>query len=111
MRGLMMDFPLTLPALLRHSEQVHRDREIVSRTTDGSIRRTTYGACLDRARRLGVALRKLGMKPGDRIATFCWTHDRHLELYYGVPGSGFVNHTLNIRLHPDDLAYITNHAG
>jgi fatty-acyl-CoA synthase len=111
MRGLMMDFPLTLPSLLRHTERVHRDREIVSRNADRSLRRTTYGACLERARRLGSALRKLGLKSGDRVGTFCWTHDRHLELYYGVPAAGFVNHTLNIRLHADDLAYIATHAG
>ena len=107
----MMDFPLTLPALLHHVERVHRDRAVVSRATDRSLRRTTYGECLRRARKLGTALRKLGLRQGDRVASFCWTHDRHLELYYGVPAAGFVIHTLNIRLHPDDLAYIATHAG
>jgi fatty-acyl-CoA synthase len=106
----MMDFPLTLPALLRHTERLHRNREIVSRCADRSLRRTTYGECLERSRKLGAALRKLGLHPGDRVATFCWTHDRHLELYFGVPAAGFVNHTLNIRLHADDLAYIATHA-
>ena len=111
MRGLMMDFPLTLAALLRHTERSHGGQEVVSRGSDRSLQRYTYGDCLERARRLGAALRGLGARPGDRIATFCWNHGRHLEAYYGVPASGFVLHTLNIRLHHDELAYIATHAG
>jgi len=110
MRGLMMDFPLTLAALLRHTERSHSGQEVVSRSTDRSLQRYTYGDCLERARRLGAALRGLGAAPGDRVATFCWNHSRHLEAYYGVPASGFVLHTLNIRLHGDELAYIATHA-
>ena len=111
MRGLMMDSPLTLSALLRHTERLHGAREIISRRADRSVHRYTYRDCLRRARQLGAALRALGLATGDRVATFAWNHDRHLEAWYGVPTSGFVMHTLNIRLHPDDLAYIAMDAG
>ena len=111
MRGLMMDYPLTISALLRHTQRSYSRQEIVSRRADRSLFRYTYGECLERAQRLGAALRKLGVKPGDRVATFCWNHTRHLEAYYGVPSAGFVLHTLNIRLHPDELGYIASHAG
>ena len=110
MRGLMMDSPLTLSALLRHAERLHGSREIVSRRADRSLFRYTYRDCLTRARQLGAALRGLGLAPGDRVATFAWNHHRHLEAYYGISASGFVLHTLNLRLHPDDLAYIVNDA-
>jgi fatty-acyl-CoA synthase len=111
MRGLMMDSPLTLPALLRHTASVHSRREIVSRRADRSLHRYTYRDCLDRARRLGSALRRLGLVAGDRVATLAWNDHRHLEAYYGVPASGFVLHTLNLRLHPDDLAHVATDAG
>lgn len=111
MRGLMMDSPLTLSALLRHAERLHGHREIVSRRADRSLDRYTYRQCLERARRLGAALRGLGLERGDRVATFAWNHQRHLEAYFGLPATGFVLHTLNLRLHADDLAYIANDAG
>lgn len=111
MRGLMMDSPLTLSALLRHAERLHGNREIVSRRADRSLHRYTYRDCLERARRLGTALRGLGLESGDRVATFAWNHQRHLEAYFGLPAAGFVLHTLNLRLHADDLAYIANDAG
>ena len=111
MLGLMMDFPLTLSALLRHTERSHSRQEIVSRRSDRSLHRYTVGECLKNAQRFGAALRTLGAKPGDRVATFCWNHNRHLEAYFGVPASGFVLHTLNIRLAGDELAYIASHAG
>ena len=111
MHGLMMDYPLTLSALLRHTERSYARQEIVSRRADRSLLRYNYGECLQRARRLVAGLRKLGVKRGDRVATFCWNHTRHLEAYYGVPSGGFVLHTLNIRLHCDELAYIASHAG
>jgi fatty-acyl-CoA synthase len=107
----MMDSPLTLSALLRHAERLHGDREIVSRRADRSLHRYTYRECLERARRLGAALRGLGLQRGDRVATFAWNHQRHLEAYFGLPATGFVLHTLNLRLHPDDLVYIANDAG
>lgn len=111
MRGLSMNYQLTIPAIARRAEQLHRRKPVVARQADRSIVRTTYGEVLQRSRRLIGALRALGVKRGDRVATFCWNHQQHLEVYYGVPAMGAVVHTLNIRLHPDELAYIANHAG
>ena len=111
MDGLMMDVPLSLPALLRRTETFFSHKSIVTRRPDRTLERRTYADCLPRARQLAAGLASLGVKPGDRVATFCWNHSRHLEAYYGVPASGAVLHTLNIRLHPDELAYIIGHAG
>jgi fatty-acyl-CoA synthase len=111
MRGLIMDFQLTIPALLRRAEQLHFDREIATRCADKSIHRYTYGDMIPRAKRLAVALAKLGVEDGDRVATFCWNHYRHLEAYMAIPCSGAVLHTLNLRLHENDLTYIASHAG
>jgi fatty-acyl-CoA synthase len=111
MHGLMMDFELTIPALVRRAEQLHARKAVVSRMPDGSLHRTTYGELIHRARTLAGALRELGVEPGDRVATFCWNHSRHLEAYYAVPCMGAVLHTLNLRLYPDDLTYIATHAG
>ncbi|MGH7525954.1 MAG: long-chain fatty acid--CoA ligase [Gemmatimonadales bacterium] len=106
-----MDYQLTVPAILRRTEALFAGRPIVSRRPDRSLRRTTYGDCLRRARRLAFALERLGVRPGDRVATLCWNHDRHLEAYFAVPSLGAVLHTLNLRLHPDELGYIADHAG
>ena len=110
MRGRMMAFPLTVPALLRRTDTFWRDREVVSRTADRSVVRTTYGATLRRARQLAVGLRRAGIRSGDRVATLCWNHLPHLEAYFGIPLAGAVVHTLNLRLHPGDLGYIASHA-
>ena len=110
MHGLMMDFPLTLSAIFRRAEQVFRRQEIVWRLADKSIHRYTFADFADRARRLAQALLDLGVKPGDRVATLGWNHGPHLEAYFGIPLMGGVLHTLNLRLHPDELAYIVNHA-
>ncbi len=111
MNGLMMDdYPLSIPAILRHALNFHAQRSIVSRRSDRSIHRSTYLECLTRAAQLGAALRGLGLRDSDRVGTFCWNHTGHLECYYGVPAAGLVLHTLNIRLHPDDVTYIANHA-
>ena len=110
MRGLMMDMPLSIPALLRRARSLFPHKEIVSRRADRGISRTTYDECLGDARRLAAALRALGVRRGDRVGTFCWNHARHLQAYYGIPASGAVLHTLNIRLHPEELGYIINHA-
>ena len=110
MRGLMMDYQLTLPILLDRAESLYSHREIVSRRPDKSIHRYTIGDFAQRARRLAVALRQRGIGKGDRVGTLAWTHYQHLEAYLGVPAMGAVLHTLNLRLHPDDLAYIINHA-
>ena len=110
MHGLMMDVPLTLSAIFRHAEQVFPRREIVTRRADRSIHRYTNADFSDRTRRLGRALQRLGIAPGDRVATLGWNHAQHLEAYFGVPLMGGVLHTLNLRLHPDELAYIVNDA-
>ncbi len=110
MHGLMMDFPLTLSAIFRRAESLFGRREIVSRRADTSLHRYTYADFTHRARRLARALEKLGIRPGDRVATLGWNHGPHLEAYFGIPLAGGVLHTLNLRLHPDELAYIVNHA-
>jgi fatty-acyl-CoA synthase len=110
MRGTMMDFPLTLPAILERSGKLFHRVEIVSRRPDRSIVRTTYGDFYGRARRLASALTKLGLCPGDRVASMMWNHSGHLEAFFGVPCAGGILHTLNLRLHPHEIAAIVNHA-
>ncbi|HEY2219771.1 MAG TPA: long-chain fatty acid--CoA ligase [Gaiellaceae bacterium] len=111
MDGLMMDFQLTLTALLRRAETYFPDKQIVTRLPDKSFHRYTYADFGRRARQLAVALQELGLDRGDRVATLCWNHRQHLEAYFGIPCGGFVLHTLNLRLHPNDLAFIAEHAG
>ncbi len=111
MNGLMMDFQLTLPPLLRRSETYFPDKEIVTRLPDKTFHRYTYRDFAARAKQLATALQKLGLERGDRVATLCWNHHQHLEAYFGIPCGGFVMHTLNLRLHPNDIGYIANHAG
>jgi fatty-acyl-CoA synthase len=110
MRGLMMDYPLTIPAIVRRVETLFSDRKVVSRRSDKTICRSTYRQVVDRVRRLAVALQDLGLKPGDRVATLSWASQEHLEAYLAIPSIGAVLHTLNLRLHPDDLTYIVNDA-
>ncbi len=111
MNGLMMDMQLTLPMILRRAETYWGDKEIVTRMPDRSFHRTTYRESMRRARALAVALKGLGLERGDRVATLCWNHYQHLEAYLGIPCGGYVLHTLNLRLHPNDIGYIANHAG
>src|SRR3954452_16470266 len=106
----MMDYQLTLPTLLSRAETYFAHGEIVTRLPSKGWHTYTYGDMARRARRLAVALQQLGLQRGDRVATLCWNHRQHLEAYFGVPCGGFVLHTLNLRLHPDDLAYIATHA-
>ena len=110
MNGLMMNYPLTLSTIVRRAETVCRRQDIVWRLADKSISRYTYADFADRARRLAQVLLDLGIRPGDRVATLGWNHGPHLEAYFGIPLLGAVLHTLNLRLHPDELAYIVNHA-
>src|SRR5215470_6949411 len=110
MHGLMMEFPLTLPAIFRHAERVFPRREIVTRRADKSLHRYTFADFADRTRRLATALRTLGIARGDRVATLGWNSHQHLEAYFGVSMTGAVLHTLNLRLHPDELAFIINDA-
>ena len=111
MDGLMMDFPLTIPTLLRRAETYFGEKEVVTRLPDRSFHRYTYSDMARRARQLALALRELGLERGDRVATLCWNHYQHLEAYFGIPCGGFVLHTLNLRLHPNDIGYIAAHAG
>src|SRR6188474_1403455 len=110
MKGLMMDYQLTLPTILRRAETLFSGKEIVSRRPDKSLHRYSYHDFARRVKKLAVALRHSGISPGDRVATLCWNNHQHLESYYSVPCIGAVIHPLNIRLSPDDLAYIVNHA-
>jgi fatty-acyl-CoA synthase len=110
MRGTMMDYPLTLPAMLERTGKLFGRVEIVSRRPDRSIVRTTYGDFYRRARRLASALTKLGLRPGDRVASMMWNHAGHLEAFFGVPCAGGILHTLNLRLHPQEIAAIVKHA-
>ena len=110
MLGNMMQYPLTLTHFLERGGRLFGDVEIVSRKPDGSIHRTHYADFYRRARALGAALQKAGVRPGDRVATLMWNGYRHLECYFAIPAIGAVLHTLNLRLHPDELAYIVNHA-
>ena len=105
--GLMMDdYQLSLTPLIERAERVSARRGVVSRRPDGSIHRTTIGECAGRARRLAAALAGLGVRRGDRVATLLWNQPEHLELYFAVPLMGAVIHTLNPRLHPDELSFI-----
>jgi fatty-acyl-CoA synthase len=106
----MMDFPLTITHFLTRARAYFGRGEIVSRRADRSIHRTTYDEVLPRAGRLASALARLGVKREDRVATLCWNHYRHLEAYCAIPSMGAVLHTLNLRLSPEDLAYIAGHA-
>ncbi|MDI4663046.1 long-chain-fatty-acid--CoA ligase [Xanthobacter autotrophicus] len=111
MLGTMMDVPLLLSSILRHAEAYHGDGEVVSATVEGGLHRYTYGELSKRSRKLANALARLGLKTGDRVGTLAWNGYRHLELYYGVSGSGFVCHTINPRLFREQIAYIIAHAG
>src|SRR6195952_359435 len=110
MNGLMMQQPLLISSLLVHAERHHADQEVVSRRVEGDIHRYTYRDMAERSRRRANAIAKLGVKPGMRVATLAWNGYRHLELYYAVSGTGAVLHTLNPRLHPDQVVYIADHA-
>jgi fatty-acyl-CoA synthase len=106
----MMDYPLTVRSIYERARALFPDKQLVTRRP-GGVERTTYGDWAERVARLATALRDLGVGPGDRVATFCWNHDRHLESYFAAALMGASYHTLNIRLGGDQLAYILNHAG
>jgi 3-(methylthio)propionyl---CoA ligase len=110
MHGLMMDQPLLISDLIRHADRHHGSIEIVSKTVEGGVHRYTYRDAHRRARQLANALKKLGVRMHDRVATLAWNGFRHYEIYYAVAGAGAVIHTINPRLFPDQVAYIANHA-
>lgn len=107
----MMHFPLTLVPILERAGRLFPESEIVSRLPDKSLHRYRYADFCPRTRLLGTALKRLGLKRGDRVATLMWNHYAHLEAYFAIPCCGGVLHTLNLRLAPEDIAYIANHAG
>jgi len=108
-QSTMQDFPLTIGAIFRHGRAVFGDSEVVTFEGDGS-RRASFTEVAGRVDRLAAALRRLGVESGDRVATFAWNTQEHLEAYFAIPCIGGVLHTLNIRLFPEQLAYIVNHA-
>ncbi len=110
MNGSMMQQPLLISTLLVHAERHHGEQEMVSRRVEGDIHRTTYRELAARSRKMANALAALGIRSGERVATLAWNGYRHVELYYAVSGSGAVLHTLNPRLHPDQVVYIADHA-
>lgn len=108
-QSTMQDWPLTITALFKHGAKVYADSQVA--TWEGEeARRATFGEVAQRAERLANALHRLGIKGGDRVATFCWNTQEHLEAYLAVPAMGAVLHALNIRLFPEQLAYVINHA-
>ena len=110
MVGQMMDQPLLISNIIQFAARHYGHVEIVSRRVEGDVHRYTYRDCHQRACRAANALQTLGVQMGERVATLAWNGYRHLELYYAVSGSGAVLHTINPRLHPDQIAYIANHA-
>ena len=107
---MMMDYPLTLIPILERAGRLFGKVEIVSRLDKGPLHRYCYADFYRRARALAAALQNAGLKRGNRVATLMGNHYAHLEAYFGIPVASGVLHTLNLRLHPRDLAYIVNHA-
>jgi acyl-CoA synthetase (AMP-forming)/AMP-acid ligase II len=109
MLGTMQDFPLTITALFAHGRTIHA-RSVVATFEGERTRHASFATVAERADRLAGALRRLGIRPGDRVGTFAWNTQEHLEAYFAVPSMGAVLHTVNIRLFPEQLAYVVNHA-
>ena len=110
MKSTMMSSPLLVDCMLERAAKLFSDVEVVSVLPNGSLHRYTYRELWRRARQLSGALMRAGIQPGDRVATLMWNQHEHLEAYFGIPATGAVLHTLNLRLHPDELSYIANHA-
>lgn len=110
MQGLMQDRPLLISSLIEHAAAFHGDTEIVTHSEEGPIRRRNYRQIRERSKQVANALARLGVEFGDRVGTLAWNTDRHLELYFGVSGSGAVLHTVNPRLFPEQIDFIVNHA-
>jgi acyl-CoA synthetase (AMP-forming)/AMP-acid ligase II len=110
MLGLMQNQPLLISSLIEFADRHHGDGEVVSRRVEGDIHRYNWAGVAKRSRQVANALDALHLEFGDRVATLAWNGYRHLELYFGVSGSGRVLHTINPRLHPDQIAWIANHA-
>ena len=111
MKGLIMDYPLTLTQLFERSRKLFHKKTMATRVPGHGLQRYTYADYADRVARLSAALARLGLQKGDRVGTFAWNSHRHMEVYFAAPLMGMVLHTVNIRLSPQDLTYIINHAG
>ncbi|WP_289084033.1 AMP-binding protein, partial [uncultured Sulfitobacter sp.] len=110
MLGQMMNKPLLISSLIEHAQRFHGETEIVSVKTTGGLEQTSWGQVARNARALASALTNLGLDPQARCGTIAWNNRRHLEIYFGASGGGFVCHTINPRLFPEQLVYILNHA-
>ena len=110
MLGQMMDEPLLISSQIEFAARYHGTTEVITRSVEGPIRRSTWGAVARRARQLANALQRLGVQPGDRVATLGWNTDRHLEVYFAVSSMGAVLHTVNPRLPLEQLRYVVDHA-
>jgi acyl-CoA synthetase (AMP-forming)/AMP-acid ligase II len=108
--GTMQDWPLNVWKLIDHAAQNHGTREVVSLTCEGGVDRSNWARVRSRAKKVAAALRRYGIKPGDRVATLAWNTHRHVECWYGISGMGGVAHTINPRLFEEQIAYIANHA-
>ena len=103
MQGLMQDVPLNIPSLIHHAAKLHPRKTVTTKTADGK-KTATFAQVIERSRKLAAALRGLGVKDHERVATLCWNHQEHLEAYIAAPCMGAVLHTLNLRLFPDDIS-------
>ncbi|NEV80603.1 AMP-binding protein, partial [Rhodopseudomonas sp. BR0C11] len=110
MLGLMQDWPLLCHRIIEHAARIHGNQEVVTRSVEGPIVRTTYAQIHQRALKVSQMLDRAGIKLGDRVATIAWNTARHLECWYGIMGIGAICHTVNPRLFPDQIAWIVNHA-
>ncbi len=110
MQGLMMDMPLLISGLIKYAADHHGEAEVVAREIEGDIHRYTYADAHPRMQKMALALKRLGMRQGDRVGTLAFNTHRHFEMFYAAPGMGYVLHTVNPRLFPDQLVYIINHA-
>src|ERR1039458_8416332 len=109
MKSTMQEAPLLISGILRHGEYVYAEKKVFTVTPDG-VDEATFFQIAKRAEQLASALTRLGVKRGDRVATFMWNNQAHMEAYFAIPSMGAVLHTLNIRLFPEQLSYIINHA-
>ena len=110
MLGLMQDHPLLISSIFEHAVGNYGKQEIVSNTVEGGIHRYNYSSWGERTKKLANALKSLNLNQGDKVGTLAWNGYRHLEIYYATSCSGLICHTLNPRLHPDQVSYIVNHA-
>jgi fatty-acyl-CoA synthase len=110
MPSTMMDRPLLISSILWRAEKLYGYRDVVTQRESGDPWRSNYGEVAARSRKLASALQRAGINPGDRVATFGWNTQTHLECYFAIPSMGAVLHTINVRLFHDQLEYIINHA-